>query len=98
MTGRIITHSLEKESSLRRADHSTKMSYRLCKINYGTEEEARAQKRAVDTLTNERNVCIEVFIAVILKSSVFWDIRPCSPLKFVRSLGRTCQPIFKVEE
>jgi hypothetical protein len=33
-------------AALRRADHSSKESYRLCKKDYDTEEEARAQRRA----------------------------------------------------
>jgi hypothetical protein len=38
---------------LRRVDHSSKESYRLCKKGNGTEEEARAQQRAVEPLMNE---------------------------------------------
>jgi hypothetical protein len=33
--------------ALRRADHSSKESYHLCKNDYETEEEAKAQQRAV---------------------------------------------------
>jgi hypothetical protein len=40
-------------TGLRRADHSSKESYRLCKEDYETEEEARAQQRAVDSLMDE---------------------------------------------
>jgi hypothetical protein len=36
-----------------RADPSSKESYRLCKKDCGTEEEARAQQRAVEPLMNE---------------------------------------------
>jgi hypothetical protein len=38
---------------LRRANHSPKESYHLCKKDYGTEEEARAQQRAVEPLMND---------------------------------------------
>jgi hypothetical protein len=41
-------------AALRRVDHSSKESYRLCKNDYETEDEARAQQRAVEPLTNER--------------------------------------------
>jgi hypothetical protein len=37
---------------VRRADHSSKESYRLFKNDYETEEEARAQQRAVEPLIN----------------------------------------------
>jgi hypothetical protein len=39
--------------ALRRAYHSPKESYRLCKKNYETEEVAWAQQRAVQPLMNE---------------------------------------------
>jgi hypothetical protein len=38
---------------LRRADRSSKKSYRLRKKDYETEEEARAQQSAVEPLLNE---------------------------------------------
>jgi hypothetical protein len=40
-------------AALRRADHLSKESYRLFKKDYGTEEVARAQQRAVESLMNE---------------------------------------------
>jgi hypothetical protein len=39
-------------SCVRRADHSSKESYRLCKVDYDTEEEARALQRVVEPLMN----------------------------------------------
>jgi hypothetical protein len=39
--------------ALRRADHSSKESYRLCKKDYETKVEARAQQRAVEPLMSE---------------------------------------------
>jgi hypothetical protein len=41
---------------LRRADHSSKDSYRLCKKDYETEEEARAQQKAAEPLMNEMKI------------------------------------------
>jgi hypothetical protein len=41
-------------AALRWADHSFKESYRLCKKDYKTEEETRAQQRAVEPLMNEK--------------------------------------------
>jgi hypothetical protein len=38
---------------LRRADHSSKEPYRLCKKDYGTEEEAKTQQRAIESLMKE---------------------------------------------
>jgi hypothetical protein len=40
-------------AALRRADHSSKESYRLCTKYYETEEDIRAQQRAVEPLVNE---------------------------------------------
>jgi hypothetical protein len=40
-------------AGLRRANHSSKVFYHLCKNDYGTEEEARALQRAVEPLMNE---------------------------------------------
>jgi hypothetical protein len=34
-------------------------------------------------------VGFEVFTAVVIKSTVFWDITPCSPLKVNRRFGGT---------
>jgi hypothetical protein len=31
----------------------------------------------------------EVFTAVVIKSIIFWDMTPCSPLSFKRSFGGT---------
>jgi hypothetical protein len=44
----VFVLSCVQVAALRRADHSSKESYRLCKKYYGTKEEARAQKRAVE--------------------------------------------------
>jgi hypothetical protein len=34
-------------------------------------------------------VGFEVLTAVVMKSTIFWDITPCSPLKFNRRFGGT---------
>jgi hypothetical protein len=40
-------------AALRQVDNSSKESYRLCKKDYETEEEAKAQQRAVESLMND---------------------------------------------
>jgi dolichol kinase len=35
-------------------------------------------------------VGFEVLTAVVMKSAIFWDITPCSPLKVNRRFGGTC--------
>jgi hypothetical protein len=57
-------------AALRQADHSSKESYRLCKKEYGTEEEARAQQRAVEPLMNEKMK--ELIIKVDYKF-LYWE-------------------------
>jgi hypothetical protein len=49
----VFVLSCVKVEVLRRADHSSEESYCLCKKDYETEEEAREQQRAVETLMNE---------------------------------------------
>jgi hypothetical protein len=34
---------------------------------------------------------VEVLTAVVMKSSIFWDTKPCSPLKVNRRLEGTCR-------
>jgi hypothetical protein len=35
-------------------------------------------------------VGFDVLTAMVMKSTIFWDIRPCSPLKVKRRFGGTC--------
>jgi hypothetical protein len=49
--------------ALRQADHSSKESYRLCKEDYETEEDARAPQRAVELLMNEWILSIILFLS-----------------------------------
>jgi hypothetical protein len=55
---------------LRRADDSSKESYRLCKTDYETEVEARAQQRSVEPLMNEYTFRI---MSVVNISAKRWD-------------------------
>jgi hypothetical protein len=49
----VFVLSCVKVAALRRADPLSKESYRLCKKDYETEEETRAQQSAVEPLMNE---------------------------------------------
>jgi hypothetical protein len=49
--------------------------------------------RHVSVTKGHRQVCIigfEVLTAVVMKSSIFWVITPCSPLKVNRRFEGTC--------
>jgi hypothetical protein len=42
-----------------------------------------------------KNIGFEIYTPVITKSSIFWDVTPCSPLKIDVSEEHVC--IFRVE-
>jgi hypothetical protein len=49
-------------------------------------------KQTSTDLTNIlRNVGFDVLTAVVMKSSIFWDITPCNPLRINRRFGGTCR-------
>jgi hypothetical protein len=43
-------------------------------------------------------VGLEVLRPVVMKSTIFWDIKPCSPLKSTGVLEEHISSIFSVEE
>jgi hypothetical protein len=43
------------------------------------------------THTTYESVWFEVLTAVVMKSTIFWDITPCSPLSVNRRFGGTCR-------
>jgi hypothetical protein len=48
--------------------------------------------RKIESKINEDKgifVGFEVFTAVVMKSIIFWDMMPCSPLSFNRRFGGT---------
>jgi hypothetical protein len=46
--------------------------------------------------TDKNQVGIEVLTAVVMKSSIFWDITPCSPLKVNQCFGGTSRLYLQV--
>jgi hypothetical protein len=77
---------------LRRADHWSKESYRLCKKDYETEEEARAQQRAVNrTQGIDDFVCVySVFVLSCVCSGFYEGLitRPRSPTVCVKKITK----------
>jgi hypothetical protein len=61
------------------------------KNTMNTEKKEIKEKRKRNKLIHMR---FEVLSAVVMKSSVFWDITPCSPLKVNQHLRGTCQLAF----
>jgi hypothetical protein len=53
----VFVLSYVQVAALRRPDHASVEPYRLRKNDYETEEEARAQQRAVERLMNEIYLC-----------------------------------------
>jgi hypothetical protein len=51
--------------ALRRADPSSKKSYRLCEKDYGTEEEAREKQKAVEPVMNEYTYILCVCVCAV---------------------------------
>jgi hypothetical protein len=43
-------------------------------------------------------VCFEVLTALVMKSSIFWDITPCSPLKVSDHSEEHIASIFRIED
>jgi hypothetical protein len=72
-------------AALRRDDHSSKESYRLCKKDYETEEEARTQQWAVDALKK----LLLLFLVIIRISNVsfFGPIEVAQAAEFLPSEG-----------
>jgi hypothetical protein len=54
-----VVLSCVQVAALRQADPPSKESYRLCKQDYETEEEVRAQQRALQPMMNEMNTSNE---------------------------------------
>jgi hypothetical protein len=48
--------------------------------------------------TSQKEVGFEIPTAVVMKSTILWDIMPSNPLKVNWRFGGTYHPIFRVEE
>jgi hypothetical protein len=66
--------SCVEAAALRRPGHSSKECYRLCKKDDGTEEEARAQQRAVEPLMNLCSILKVDFVYALPVCLKFKDI------------------------
>jgi hypothetical protein len=77
-----------KKPSWKRNEGSNEENVGLLEERYSLGEE-KVRSRWRQSL--KRNVGFEALSAVIMKSSVFWDITPYSPLKANRRFGGTCR-------
>jgi hypothetical protein len=50
-----------------------------------------ASQEGLSSVGKSLLVGFEVLTEVVMKSTVFWDITPCSPLKATRHFGGTCR-------
>jgi hypothetical protein len=51
----------------------------------------KKKKKKRNNNNNQYCVGFEVLTAVVMKSSIFWDIMSCSPLKVTPRFGGTCR-------
>jgi hypothetical protein len=67
------------------ADPPSKEPYRLCKIDYETEEEARAQQNAIESLMNE---WIQLVHETFWISAYFGNLDACADKNFILNPAR----------
>jgi hypothetical protein len=66
------------------------MIYRsLCKRKCISIHQTLRHCSSIEAGNKWRNVGFEVLRAVVMKSTIFWDITPCSPLKLKQRFGGT---------
>jgi hypothetical protein len=54
------------------------------------ETEYRSSNKNEVGIKHVKLAALEVLTAVVMKTSTFWDITPCNPLKVNRRFGETC--------
>jgi hypothetical protein len=68
----------------------------LCTLARFSVEQLIERRKKVQNAV--RVVGFEVFTEVVMKSIIFWDMTPCSPLSCTRRFGGTYRLHFRVEE
>jgi hypothetical protein len=99
-TPNVVGHNWDMVPNLQKIEHGC---FLVCECSSETSvtihkttrqyipKESKLHSHRQENLKSCVTVRFEVLTAAFVKSSIFWDITPCSPLKVNRRFGGTCR-------